>query len=212
MKTSQVIAAAAFGLMTQLPGMVQAQTNVVFASLTVAVQGPTTTKGALTMQTIKYFSVSTKDLLKLIADNLNTNFPAGAQLVLEDETTFAVYTAHPRALGTKILDVPSDLLSADDNYDLNGGSGDDLYQGTDNNATGAYAGYQLELIRVRFNDANYNDNGTSFTFVAKATEPDNYNPVTHVYKQSMMVTAGIGSGHYQGNYIVIQGVVNTSTP
>jgi len=193
-KSKLIIPIAVLGLLAFGAGNIRAQLTdleTVTVKFTLTLPGATTVKGDVTKTAVDKIRVTTKDLLNLIADNYDTNFPAGAQLVMVNRGFFfSVYNGDPGNGGTDLLDISTDLIGAEWNNDIS--------KSTFNSSNDSYAFDNTYITYLAFNDNDFNDNQDRFNFFGQSRWKYSFNGKNGKFKGSIKAEGPVeGSLNYE---------------
>jgi hypothetical protein len=188
-KTKLLTVIVALGLLAFGASNVLAQPQTVNIRVTLQRQGPSTTHGSVTTDTIIKRSIDTKDLLDLLATATTNTFPKGVTLVLADENIWQVRK------GTNILADVSSFFTFVKGDIIDAGTFDQPKE----NFTDIY------VPTLTFNDGH----GNTFTFSGLATEHVSEGPIVHGFQtlSDSLTIDGVGTGTIGGNSFIISGKI-----
>lgn len=203
MKTSTRIALTlALGLGAFTTTDLPAQTFPITVQWTKQQQDVSTLKNGVYTDKAKSTKLGTVDLLFLLADAYQTNFPFGAALVLVDYSYFQVQSSDGSVLVTDV----SEFLTYSDTY----AQTNFLYQGKENTITGTRSYVFTYRATVEF--YNPATNGTSFTFIGTMSERYSRGAIgqsgTRANQGSLLLN-GSGSGTNVDGFFLLSGTIKT---
>ncbi len=198
-KIKLLVAVAIAGLLGLSTRAAVSGYDLVTVKATILAQTNNTASGSTTKYNVVKFKVTSKDVLKLIAAEFSTNFPAGAQLAVDNFFAGDFYVLDKN--GNEILyasyneGVTDDysLFFAYQNY-VDSGS-DTASKETDNYTTIG------EFYYEDATDANY------FDIYGLTTVKDTYSTKD---SESFKMTGLAGDGYFAGYDVVVSGTVNGS--
>jgi hypothetical protein len=193
---------AVLGLLAFGAGNLRAQRadlETVTVKFTLTIPGATTVKGDVTKHAVDNIKVTTKDILNLIADNYDTNFPSGAQLVAVNwGFFFSVYNGDPNNGGTDLLNVGSDLIAA--SYK------NDIAKTINNWSTGSETYNTTYIMYLSFDDNDFNDNQDKFDFYGLSHWKFSINGKNGKFSESFTAEGPV-EGSISGNHFVGSGTL-----
>jgi hypothetical protein len=187
---------------TIAPARVAAQDMPVFAQFTMQVQDLSVLRNGVYTDKVKSVRLSTLDLLDLLENAYQTNFPFGAWLYLVDYSYFQVQDFD----GSIVISNTSDYLTYSDTF----ADGDYLFHGKESETLGWWSHRYFYRFSIEFFDPDVN--ALSFLFEG-TTQERNLRTTADVfgdrfYHSSMSLT-GLGYGYTEDGFLLLSGKIKT---
>jgi hypothetical protein len=203
MKTSSRMALTiALGLGAFAAIDLPAQTFPITAQWTMQQQDFSVLKSGVYTDKVKSTKLGTVDLLFLLADAYQTNFPFGAALVLVDYDHFQVQGGD----GSILVSNVSDFLTYSDTY----AQTNFLYSGKESTITGTRSYVFTYRAAIEFN--NPSTNGTFLNFTGTMSERYSRGAVDqtgHRLNTGSLLLNGTGSGTNVNGFFLLSGTIKT---